>query len=93
MRILTSADVENLTDFLEIIEARGEEDPDTLRELAGLRRRLENGESPLRSEAATLQDVARPFVDAREEEPGAEQDPGRADYTGLMERLAKITGE
>ena len=69
MNKITTADRESLVDLLEITEARGEEDTDVLRGLAELRRRLENGETPLRSEAVTLLDIAREFAEAYEGAP------------------------
>ena len=92
MKPLTDADTENLVDFIEIIEARDEDDSDVLHELGRLKRRLENGETPLASEADTLRALAREFVHAWEEEPGAKEDPNRADFTGLMDRLNAIAG-
>lgn len=93
MTKITATDRENLIDFLEIIEERGEEDAETLRQNAEMRRLLENGEAPLPSDAASLIQVAREFVAAWEEEPGADEDPQRADYTGLMDRLTELVGE
>lgn len=90
---LTPTDIENLRDMIEIVTERGEDDSDVLNELALLDGRLEKGEPIRPSEAATLREVAREFVEAWENEPGAKDDPGRADYTGLMDRLSELAGE
>lgn len=87
MTKITPIDRENLIKILGIISHRCEGDAEMLCRL------LENGEAPLPSDATFLMSVAREFVDAWEEEPGAKEDPNRADYTGLMDRLGAIAGE
>ena len=93
MNKITTADRESLVDLLEITEARGEEDSDVLRGFTELRRRLENGETPLRSEAVTLRDIVREFAEAYEGDPSAMADEERVIYDGLIGRLTAISGE
>lgn len=91
--MLTEADIENLRDMIEIVVERGEDDSDVLRELRFLEEKLDEGRPLEPAEADTLRALAREFVDAWEEEPGAKDDPDRADYTGLMDRLSALAGE
>lgn len=91
--MLTEADIENLRDMIEIVVERGEEDSDVLHELGLLEEKLGEGRTLEPGEAATLRALAREFVVAWEEEPGAKDDPDRADYTGLMGHLTALAGE
>lgn len=91
--MLTQTDIENLRDMIEIVVERGEEDSHVLAELATLEEKLGAGRHLEPGEAATLRALAREFVVAWEEEPGAKDDPNRADYTGLMDHLTALAGE